>query len=135
MWNSLTRKCWEIERDGLPGSHAWSEIGHPHLQRGVASAAARSHPVSFETTIGTRHDHQGPPRHLCTECQRKLERGWLAHDFVLECVSCGRNTVDNPEVAKWHSTPAAADSGKQSLSVCADCFEADPDRFPRFRLP
>ena len=73
----------------------------------------------------------GEEAHLCTECQKKQERGWLARDFVLECISCGCNTVDNPEVLKWHSTPAPPDSGKQSLSVCADCFDADPDRFRR----
>jgi hypothetical protein len=77
----------------------------------------------------------GGEAHLCPECQRKQERGLLGPDFVLECSGpCGRNTVENPEVKKWHTVPAPPDSGKPSLSVCGDCFTADPDSFPRFRL-
>lgn len=76
----------------------------------------------------------GGEAHLCPRCQEKQERGWLDHDFVLECVGgCGRNTVDNPEMMQWHAIPAPPGSDRASVSVCGDCFNADPDRFPGFQ--
>jgi hypothetical protein len=63
----------------------------------------------------------GGEAHLCPSCQRKRDRGWLGHDYVIECIRCGRNSVDNPEIEQWWGT-----HDQWGASVCGDCY--DPKR-------
>ena len=69
----------------------------------------------------------GAEAHLCPDCQEKKERGWLAEELVLECVRCKRNTVDNPELKRWHMLPGAP--GERARHLCLDCFRPDENRW------
>lgn len=66
--------------------------------------------------------HGGGEAHLCERCRVKQDRGWLAHDFVVECDCCERNSVDHPEVKHWRRAPAPPESSRESLTLCIDCY-------------
>jgi hypothetical protein len=63
----------------------------------------------------------GAEAHLCPRCQYKRDRGWLGIGYVLECIRCGRNTVDNPEIKQWWGTR------EPGASACDDCHDPEHD--------
>ncbi len=68
----------------------------------------------------------GPEAHLCPQCQVRRERGWLAEDYVIECSRCHRNSVANPEVARWRVIPSMTD--QPSNTVCIECYDPATDQ-------
>lgn len=64
---------------------------------------------------------RGAEAHLCEQCRYKRDHGSLL-EYVRECVRCGRNTKDNPQIKQWWGTRE-----DRSASVCDDCFEPDRD--------
>jgi hypothetical protein len=98
-------------------------------QTGPATAAITSPWFEQWERIEMRGDREA---HLCPACQEKRDRGILAEPFYIECVRCGRNTKDNPDVKRWRQIPS--DPGDRPRSVCRDCFDAAPDDFPGFRV-
>ena len=67
----------------------------------------------------------GPETHLCGRCIERRERGILAEEFYLECVRCGRNTKDNPDIKRWHLLPRSWDDAGEADHVCAACFRPE----------
>ncbi|QEC48817.1 hypothetical protein FSW04_15360 [Baekduia soli] len=65
---------------------------------------------------------QGADAHLCPECGAKAARGWLAHDVVVECDGCGRNSVEHPEIERWFAV--VQHDVAAPLNLCADCHAA-----------
>jgi hypothetical protein len=66
---------------------------------------------------------------LCEPCQERRDKGWLAEEFVLGCVPCGVNTVDNHgEIDQWWGIPDPKGERWQ-VSVCDNCFDSEHDPF------
>jgi hypothetical protein len=59
----------------------------------------------------------GKAAHLCPRCIERRDKGWLAEPIVLECVECGRNTLDNPETKQLIWTR----DEERDVDLCGDC--------------
>jgi hypothetical protein len=70
----------------------------------------------------------GSEAHLCPACIEHRDRGWLAEPFVLVCVRCGANSIDEPKRHQWRAIPDLSGE-RQSVTVCGDCFEPGMDSF------
>ena len=67
---------------------------------------------------------EGPSIHMCVECQEKRDRHVTGERVYIECIRCGRNTKDNPEITQWRVLPTR-EGERGARHVCIACFRPD----------